>query len=229
MLFGYARISTESQKLHLQTDALLEYGISEKNIYTDISSGAKAERKKLDLLLSKLREGDTVVVWKMDRIARSVSHMTKLMDQFEEQQIAFVSIKEKFIDTTNPMGKFIFLLFSGIAELELGLNRERSEAGRQSARRRNAIFGRKKGISKKAMDKAILAETHYKDNKLDIKDIMKLLDIKSKATLYKYLAIRGRRNCKICRKLFWDKDQDPQKALCEEHMKEKNAKKFINS
>jgi len=229
MLFGYARISTDKQKLHLQTDALKEYGIEEKNIYADISSGIRTERKNLDTMLSKLREGDTVVVWKMDRIARSVSHMLTLMETFEKEKISFISLKEKYIDTTSAMGKFIFLMFSGIAELELGLNKERSEAGLQSARRRNVIFGRKKGISEEAMKKAILAESYYRntDNGLDIKDIMKLVGIKSKATLYKYLAIQGRRNCLVCKKMFWDKNQDPTKALCEEHLKEKKSKKYL--
>ncbi len=79
MLFGYARISTPSQKFDLQIDALLKAGVKEKNIYKDVSSGAKANRKNLDLLLSKLREEDIVIVWKMDRIARSVSHMQDLL------------------------------------------------------------------------------------------------------------------------------------------------------
>ena len=86
MLFGYARVSTSSQNLDLQIDALLKAGVKEKNIFKDVSSGAKANRKSLDLLLEKLREDDVVVVWKMDRIARSVSHMLKLVDEFKERE-----------------------------------------------------------------------------------------------------------------------------------------------
>ena len=85
MLFGYARVSISSQNLDLQIDALLKAGVKEKNIFKDVSSGAKASRKNLDLLLEKLREDDVVVVWKMDRIARSVSHMLKLVDEFKER------------------------------------------------------------------------------------------------------------------------------------------------
>jgi DNA invertase Pin-like site-specific DNA recombinase len=87
MKFGYARVSTKSQKHDLQVDAFLKEGIKPKNIYADISSGAKAERKGLDELLSILREGDTLVVWKLDRIARSLSHLTKLIEDFEKKGI----------------------------------------------------------------------------------------------------------------------------------------------
>ena len=93
MLFGYARVSISSQNLDLQIDALLKAGVKEKNIFKDVSSGAKASRKNLDLLLEKLREDDVVVVWKMDRIARSVSHMLKLVDEFKEKGIGFKSLQ----------------------------------------------------------------------------------------------------------------------------------------
>ena len=93
MLFGYARVSISSQNLDLQIDALLKAGVKEKTIFKDVSSGAKASRKNLDLLLEKLREDDVVVVWKMDRIARSVSHMLKLVDEFKEKGIGFKSLQ----------------------------------------------------------------------------------------------------------------------------------------
>ncbi len=221
MLFGYARISTPSQKFDLQIDALLKVGVKEKNIYKDVSSGAKANRKKLDLLLSKLREEDVVIVWKMDRIARSVSHMLKLVDEFEQLEVGFRSLQEPFIDTTSAYGKFVLTIFSAVAEMERNIIVERTLAGQESARRRGAVIGRRKGLSKKAEAKSILAENYYRDekNQLSIAEIMKLVDINSKATLYKYLAYRGRRNCIVCKAMFWDKDQDVDNACCSKHFK----------
>ncbi|WP_024773066.1 recombinase family protein [Aquimarina macrocephali] len=221
MLFGYARISTPSQKFDLQIDALLKEGVNEKNIYKDVSSGAKANRKNLDLLLGKLREEDVVIVWKMDRIARSVSHMLKLVDEFEQLEVGFRSLQEPFIDTTSAYGKFVLTIFSAVAEMERNIIVERTLAGQESARRRGAMIGRRKGLSKKAEAKSILAENYYRDekNQLSIAEIMKLVDINSKATLYKYLTYRGRRNCKVCKAIFWDKDQDPDKAYCKKHRK----------
>ncbi|MBQ0733891.1 recombinase family protein [Aquimarina celericrescens] len=219
MLFGYARISTSSQNLDLQVDALLKAGVDIKNIYKDISSGAKAHRKNLDLMLDKLREDDIVIVWKMDRIARSVSHMLKLVEQFNELGVSFKSIQESFMDTTSAHGKFIFTLFSAIAQMERDIIIERTRAGLDSARRRGVQFGRKRGLNEEAKKKAILAEKYYRDNKLSITDIMKLVDIKSKPTLYKYLAHQGRRNCVVCKKLFWDKGQMIDDAYCEKHIK----------
>lgn len=219
MKFGYARVSTKSQKHDLQVDAFLKEGINTKNIYADISSGAKSERKGLDEMLSKLREGDTVVVWKMDRIARSLSHLVKLIDDFEKRGVHFKSIQENFIDTSSPHGRFVFNLFASIAQLERDIIIERTRAGLESSRRRGIRLGRQPGLSKKAQHKAILAEKYYRDNKLSIEEIMKLLEIGSKRTLYKYLAHQGRRTCMECSKLFWDKNQKIQKSYCEEHIK----------
>ena len=217
MLFGYARISTDSQNLDLQIDALLKSGVKQKNIYTDISSGSKSKRKGLDLLLSKLREEDTVVVWKMDRIARSLSHLIKLVEHFEKEKIHFRSIQEQFIDTTSAHGKFVFSLFGAVAQLERDILIERTKAGLESSRRRGILPGRKKGLSQEAKQKAILAEKYYKENKLRVDEIMKLIDVKSKRTLYKYLAFQGRRNCIVCKKLFWDKSQELYQAYCSKH------------
>jgi len=230
MLFGYARKSTESQKLDLQIDALLEYGVPQKNIYVDTGSGAKSDRENLEKLTSKLREGDTLVIWKLDRIARSVRHLTQLVNDFKENEIDLISIKEPFLDTTSPYGKFIFTIFSGIAELERDILIERTIAGQESARRRGVKIGRKRGLSKKAEEKAILAETYYRDEtkNLSIKEILTLTGIKSKKTLYSYLTIQGRRNCKYegCGCLFWDKNQESDNAYCPKHIKYKK-KKFL--
>ncbi|WP_149277674.1 recombinase family protein [Pareuzebyella sediminis] len=223
MTFGYARVSTKSQKQDLQVDAFLKEGIKPKNIYADVSSGAKSERKGLDEMLSKLREGDTVVVWKMDRIARSLSHLVKLIEDFEKRGVHFKSIQENFIDTSSPHGRFLFNFFASIAQLERDIIIERTRAGLESSRRRGVRLGRQPGLSKKAQHKAILAEKYYRDNKLSIEEIMKLIDIGSKRTLYKYLSHQGRRNCNQCGKLFWDKAQDTESALCKKHF-EKSKK-----
>jgi len=235
MLFGYARISTTQQKLSLQLDALLKYGVKEKNIYADKISGNTKERESLSTVLDKLREGDTLVVWKIDRIARSVSHLTKLINEFNEEGINLVSIQEPFIDTTSSYGRFIFTIFAGIAELERSIITERTIAGMESAKRRGVKFGRKYGLSTEALKKARIAESYYRDSKnnLSIIDICKLSEIKSKNTLYKYLEYRGKRNCKICGVLFWDKpmnDSDSQEidsSFCDSHIHLKENKKLL--
>ncbi|MBD0851951.1 recombinase family protein [Maribacter arenosus] len=219
MLFGYVRISTKTQNPGLQIDALLKEGVVEKNIYRDVSSGAKSERHDLDLMMSRLREGDTVIVWKLDRIARSISHLLKLVDEFEKLGVKFKSIKDPFIDTTSAHGKFVITLFGAIAQLERDIIIERTTAGLKSARRRGIQLGRKKGLNKIAKQKAILAASYYKENNLPIVDIMKLVGIKSKPTLYKYLAIQGRRNCKECGIIFWDERQNIEDAFCKKHKK----------
>jgi DNA invertase Pin-like site-specific DNA recombinase len=185
MLFGYVRVSTKSQKLDLQVDALLKEGVQTNNIYSDIASGVKSERKGLEDLLDKLREGDTIMVWKMDRIARSLSHLVKLMENFNTKGVQFKSLQESFIDTTSAHGKFVFTLFGAVAQLERDILVERTRAGLESSRRRGISMGRKPGLSEKAKQKAIVAEKYYRENKLKITEIMKLVDIASKRTLYK--------------------------------------------
>lgn len=217
MLFGYVRVSTKTQNPSLQIDALLKEGVSEKNIFRDVSSGAKSERHDLDLMISKLRKGDTLIVWKLDRIARSISHLLKLVDQFEKLEVKFKSINDPFVDTTSAHGKFVVTLFGAVAQLERDIIIERTTAGLKSARRRGVQLGRKKGLGKEAKQKAILAASYYKENNLPIIDIMKLVGIKSKPTLYKYLAIQGRRNCKECGLIFWDEKQNIESAYCDKH------------
>lgn len=169
-------------------------------------------------MISRLREGDTVIVWKLDRIARSISHLLKLVDQFEKLGVKFRSINDPFIDTTSAHGKFVITLFGAVAQLERDIIIERTTAGLKSARRRGIQLGRKKGLNKVAKQKAILAASYYKENNLPIVDIMKLVGIKSKPTLYKYLAIQGRRNCKECGVVFWDASQDISKrCYCKKH------------
>nr|WP_299382200.1 recombinase family protein [Allomuricauda sp.] len=192
MVFGYARVSTAEQSLDLQLDALLKEGISQKNIYTDKVSSTKEERKSLAMLLNYVREGDTIVVWKLDRLARSLIHFTKLMSELDEKGVKFRSITESFIDTTkkSSQSQFIINIFAALAQLERDIIIERTKAGLESARRRGKVLGAPKGISKKNQQKAVLCEEYFKEGKLTVLEICERLDI-SRATYYKYLRFRG--------------------------------------
>jgi DNA invertase Pin-like site-specific DNA recombinase len=192
MIFGYARVSTQEQSLDLQLDALLKEGVTHKNIYTDRVSSTKEERKSLNKLLSYVRDGDTIVVWKLDRLARSLIHFTKLMMELEEKGVKFKSITEPFIDTTEKSShsEFIINIFAALAQLERDIIIERTKAGLESAKRRGKVLGAPKGISKRNQQKAILCEEYFKESKLTVSEICKRLDI-SRATYYKYLRYRG--------------------------------------
>ena len=191
MIFGYARISTKDQSLDLQMDALEKHGVELKNIYTDVASGVREKRKGLDDLLSKLREGDKIIVWKLDRIARSVIHLAKLIEEFETIGVEFKSVQEPFLDTSSSHGRFVYTLFSAVAQLERDLIRERTRAGLDAAAKRGRKGGRRPGLSKEAKKKAIVVEKLYLENKMSINDIMEVVDIKSKPTFYSYLRHRG--------------------------------------
>jgi len=192
MVFGYARVSTAEQNLDLQLDALLKENISQKNIYTDKVSSTKEERKSLSKLFNYVREGDTIVVWKLDRLARSLIHFTKIMTELEEKGVKFRSITEPFIDTTDRSShsEFIINIFAALAQLERDIIIERTKAGLESAKRRGKILGAPTGISKKNQQKAVLCEEYFKEGKLSVSDICERLVI-SRATYYKYLRFRG--------------------------------------
>jgi DNA invertase Pin-like site-specific DNA recombinase len=185
-------VSTQEQSLNLQLDALLKQGIAHKNIYTDKVSSTKEERKSLNKLLSYVRDGDTIVVWKLDRLARSMIHFTKLITELEEKGVKFKSITEPFIDTTEKSShsEFIINIFAALAQLERDIIIERTKAGLESAKRRGKVLGAPKGISKRNQQKAILCEEYFKESKLTVSEICKRLDI-SRATYYKYLRYRG--------------------------------------
>ncbi len=192
MIFGYARVSTSDQSLNLQIDALLAEGIDLKNIYTDKISGTVKERKSLIKLWDFAREGDTIVVWKLDRLVRSLIHFTKLMNELEEKGVKFKSITEPFIDTTKESShsKFLVNMFAALAQLERDIIIERTKAGLESARLRGRILGAPKGLSKKNQQKAVLSEEYFKEGRMTVTEICERLEI-SRATYYKYLRIRG--------------------------------------
>ncbi len=180
MLIGYARVSTLEQTLDLQKDALTKAGASQ--IFTDTISGAKTERKGLDQALSFLREGDTLVVWKLDRLGRSLNHLIEIITALESKKIGFKSLTES-IDTTTPGGKLIFHIFGALAQFERDLIRERTNAGLAAARARGKKGGRPKSMDQK---KAELAQKLYNDDTNTIDDILKILNI-GKTTFYRYV------------------------------------------
>lgn len=180
MYIGYARISTEEQKLDFQEDALKRVGC--KQIYTDISSGAKTQRKGLDDALNYARPGDTIVVWKLDRLGRSLQHLIETIRVLESRGIAFRSLQEN-IDTNTPGGKLVFHIFGSLAEFERDLIRERTQAGLKAARARGRVGGRPKAMDDKKIRqaKALMADPNN-----TVADICQTLKIK-RSTLYKYV------------------------------------------
>jgi DNA invertase Pin-like site-specific DNA recombinase len=146
MLIGYARVSTHDQTLNLQQDALQKAGCNK--IFTDTASGTKAERKGLDEALAYVRPGDTLVVWRLDRLGRSLPHLITTMTGLEERGIGFKSLTEN-IDTTTSGGKLIFHIFGALAEFERNLIRERTTAGLMAARARGRTGGRPKVLTGK--------------------------------------------------------------------------------
>ncbi|MGL4450004.1 MAG: recombinase family protein [Sarcina sp.] len=180
MLIGYARVSTEDQKLELQLDALREIGC--EKIFTDVASGAYTERIGLTEVLSYLREDDILVVWKLDRLGRTLKQLIEIINQLSEKNIGFFSLHEK-IDTTNSGGKLIFHIFAALAEFERDIIRERTKAGLTAARARGKLGGRPKIMDE---NKISIAKTLYDDGTTSIKDICKMLNI-SRATLYRYI------------------------------------------
>jgi DNA invertase Pin-like site-specific DNA recombinase len=144
MMIGYARVSTTDQTLDLQLDALKKAGCTK--IFTDTASGAKTERKGLDEAISYVRAGDTIAVWRLDRLGRSLQHLIETISKLDAQNIGFKSLTEN-IDTTTSGGKLIFHIFGALAEFERNLIRERTSAGLIAARERGRKGGRPKALT----------------------------------------------------------------------------------
>jgi DNA invertase Pin-like site-specific DNA recombinase len=182
MLIGYARVSTQDQTLNLQKDALEKIGCNK--IFTDTASGAKTERRGLNEALDYVREGDTLVVWRLDRLGRSLKHLIETISQLNTRKIGFKSLTEN-IDTTTSGGKLIFHIFGALAEFERNLIRERTNAGLQAARARGRKGGRPKSLIGK---KAAIAQELYENKTNTIDEICQTLRI-SRATLYRYIQV----------------------------------------
>jgi DNA invertase Pin-like site-specific DNA recombinase len=187
MLIGYARVSRNEQNLDLQIDSLKKVGCSEKSIFTDKITGTKAERAGLTQALTHLRAGDTFVVWRLDRLGRSLKHLIETVNKLQEQGVAFQSITEH-IDTSTATGQLVFHVFGALAEFERNLIRERTVAGLDAARARGRFGGRPELDT--TSTKVAMAKKLYSDKTNAIDDIRKNLNI-SRATLYRYVKVGG--------------------------------------
>ncbi len=184
MLIGYARVSTQDQNLDLQLDALFKAGCSTDKTYKDTISSAKELRPELEKALDQLRTGDTLVVWRLDRLGRSLQELITLVDGIRAKGADFKSVTEN-IDTTTPGGKLIFHVFAALAEYERGIIRERTKAGLQAARARGR-FGGRPTIQSRDPQKIALARRLYADPTTTVSEICATLHI-GKSTLYRYL------------------------------------------
>jgi DNA invertase Pin-like site-specific DNA recombinase len=187
-LVGYARVSTGSQDLELQLDALEKYGVERKLIFTDKASGASHDRAGLDACFNQLRSGDVLLVWRLDRLGRSVRHLVTLIDQLKELGVGFRSVCDGAIDTTTPSGELIFHVFSALAQFERRLIQERAKAGIAAARARGRKGGRPPMNGNEP--KVVLAKKLYRDKTISLDDICATLKM-SKSTLYRYIAMRS--------------------------------------
>lgn len=185
MRVGYARVSTADQNPELQLEALRRAGC--EKIFTERGSGARDDRPELARVLEDiLRDGDTLVVWKMDRLARSLGKLIKTADTLQKRSIGLVSLTEA-IDTTTPGGVLVFHIFGAIAQFERALIRERTAAGLAEARRRGRKGGRPPAFSEADV---VAARALMVDGKLPVRAIAKRMGV-SVATLYRHVGRRG--------------------------------------
>lgn len=178
MKIGYARVSTSDQNLDIQIAALKTAGCG--RIYQEKISGAKRNRPELQRLLDQLRPDDIVVVWKLDRLARSTQNLLELADQIKSAEASFCSLSEPWADTTSPSGKMIMTVFAGIAEFERDLIRERTGAGRAAAKERGVRFGRPEKMNE---EQKLLAKRLLQEDK-SVSEIAKTFNV-HKATIYR--------------------------------------------
>lgn len=187
MIIGYARVSTKDQNLDLQLDALQKEKCD--RIYKEVISGAKSELPILQDMLTQVRPGDVIVIWKLDRLGRSLRNLVDIVGQLINRGVGLKSLNDN-IDTTTPQGRLTFNIFASLAEFERDLISERTKAGLESARARGRLGGKPKGLSQQAEATACAAETLYKEGKLSVNQISKQLGI-AKNSLYKYLRHRN--------------------------------------
>lgn len=180
MLIGYARVSTSDQDADLQIKALEKVGCD--RIFQETASGAQRERPQLKAMIDFARDGDTVVVWKFDRLARSLKQLIETVENLDDAGIGFRSLTEQ-VDTTSPGGKLVFHIFGALAEFERSLIRERTIAGLNAARQRGKVGGRPRSLSDKDLDAArsLLASKQF-----TVAEVAKRVGT-SPATLYRYL------------------------------------------
>lgn len=186
---GYARVSTDEQDTALQRDALVKSGVNE--IYEEKASGKNTARPELAACLKSLRPGDTLVVWRLDRLGRSLTDLVRIVTELEQRGVGFESLTEK-IDTGSATGKLVFHMFAALAEFERNLIRERTQAGLAAARARGRVGGRKPKLS--AADRSmLLALMNDRNAKPD--EIAKRFGI-GRATLYRvWNEEKGKASC----------------------------------
>lgn len=180
MLVGYARVSTQDQNPELQLDALKASGC--EKIFVEKASGAQRDRPELKAALDYMRDGDTLVVWKLDRLARSMKQLIETVEGLEDRGVGFRSVTEA-IDTTTPGGRLVFHIFGALAEFERSIIRERTRAGLDAARSRGKIGGRPKKLSEADLR---AAKAMLLDDEITVVQIAGRLGV-SAATLYRYL------------------------------------------
>jgi len=180
MLVGYARVSTRDQNYELQLDALEVAGCTK--IFEEKLSGAQRDRPELKAALDYVRLGDTLVVWKLDRLARSLKQLIETVEMLSEREIGFRSLTEN-IDTTSSGGRLIFHIFGALAEFERSIIRERTTAGLAAARARGRVGGRPPALSESDLR---VAQTLLKDGELTVAQIAERLHV-APSTLYKHL------------------------------------------
>lgn len=188
MKIGYARVSTFEQNLDLQMDALKKEGC--KQIFTDKISGVKSQKPNFEKLLAYAREGDTIVVWKLDRLGRSTVQLIELMEDLKKKGIHLKSLNES-IDTTSATGMLFFQFMCILAEHERNIIRERTTAGLSAARARGRTGGRPKGLSEHYQLIAPEVKEMYEKGNRSTEEIRKIFGIKSQPTLYKILEFSG--------------------------------------
>lgn len=180
MRIGYARVSTSDQSTDLQTDALTRAGCD--RVFIDVASGARKDRPELAKVLEFLRKGDILVIWRLDRLARSTRHLYELMEQLAERGIGFVTLHEG-IDTSTSMGKFMFTVCAGLAEFERDLIRERTLEGIRAAAARGRHGGRPKALGEEQLR---MAMAMLKDENLTARQIAEQLGV-GRSTLYRHI------------------------------------------
>lgn len=195
MKIGYARVSSKEQNLRMQLDELYQKGC--ERVFTEVASGAKNDRPVLKEMLDSLQKGDVLMIWKLDRLGRSLRHLVETVGMLIEKGIGFQSLNDP-IDTTTAQGRLVFGIFASLAEFERELIRERTMAGMKSARARGRLGGKPKGLSPEAEKTSYMAAALYQEGKLSTIQICRKLSI-ARSTLYEYLK---RRNVEIGTKDF---------------------------
>jgi DNA invertase Pin-like site-specific DNA recombinase len=185
---GYARVSTDEQHLDLQLDALARSGVASSRIYTDVASGKNTQRKRLEACFRVLRDGDTLVVWRLDRLGRSLQDLVRIIGDLERKGVAFESLTER-IETRSASGKLVFHVFAALAEFERNLIRERTRAGLAAARARGRKGGRRPKLTPSQV-KEIVAKVNSK--KMPVDEIARTYGV-SRTTVYSVLS-RWRQN-----------------------------------